>query len=207
MTGILASTLLRFRSIKSSTGKSSTGRTTRRNLRKARRSHVRRLLGEPLEQRRVLAAYLVTTADDVSDENDGMLSLREAIQAANTNAIINADTIAGDAGPAITDTISFTDGLSSIILGSELSMTDSLSISPGAASSQIISGNDASRIFSIDNGESDSATSVSIEGLTLSDGFANRVGGGIEATDATLDDLESENNGQGGGIELLSANI
>jgi hypothetical protein len=43
-----------------------------------------RLHVEALEDRRLLALYTVTTELDVVDENDGVLSLREAIAQANT---------------------------------------------------------------------------------------------------------------------------
>ncbi|WP_231612458.1 beta strand repeat-containing protein [Novipirellula galeiformis] len=143
-----------------------------------KRSHIRRLLGEQLEARRVLASYTVDTANDIVAE-DGMLSLREAIQAANMNAVINADTVAGGAGPGTIDTITFAAGLSTLTLGSELSITDSLRISLGDASEITIRGNNAARIFSIDaNPDATIANTVSIEGLMLKDGVA-AVGGAI----------------------------
>ncbi len=143
-----------------------------------KRSHIRRLLGEQLEARRVLASYTVDTANDIVAE-DGMLSLREAIQAANMNAVINADTVAGGAGPGTIDTITFAAGLSTLTLGSELSITDSLRISLGDASEITIRGNNAARIFSIDaNPDATIFNTVSIEGLMLKDGVA-AVGGAI----------------------------
>ncbi len=136
----------------------------------------RKLVGEALEHRRVLAAYLVTTADDVVAE-DGLVSLREAINASNSIPVVNSDTTAGDTGSDTVDTIGFAEGLSMISLGSELVINDSLRITLGDASMQAISGNDASRIFSINGGEDSAVTTmVSIEGLTLSDGLAERGG-------------------------------
>ena len=41
---------------------------------------------ESLEHRRVLASYIVTTPLDTLDSNDGLLSLREAVLAANQNS-------------------------------------------------------------------------------------------------------------------------
>ena len=147
---------------------------------------MRRLLAERLEDRRVLASYIVNTATDAVAE-DGVLSLREAIQAANANAIINADTIAGDAGPGITDTISFAPGLSTITLGSELSISDSLAISLVDATNVTISGNNASRIFSIDaNTDAAISNSVSLQGLTLIDGTAITGGAIYVASGQTL---------------------
>ncbi|TWU58392.1 CHRD domain-containing protein [Rubripirellula reticaptiva] len=171
MFGFRPSRLLDLQSDRKNARKQGSGRRSTSG-----RSQIRQLLGEPLEHRRVLAAYLVNTADDIVAE-DGMVSLREAVQAANTNAVVNADTVAGDTGPGITDTITFADGLSAITLGSELTISDSLSISLGTATAQSISGDGASRIFSIDAGNDASVvTTVSVEGLTLSDGVAERGG-------------------------------
>ncbi len=176
-----------FRSMHLSSFRSGRRRVRQQDGRKSatRRSHIRQLLGESLEQRRVLAAYVVNTADDVVAE-DGMVSLREAIQAANTNAAVNADTVAGETGPGVIDTITFADGLSIITLGSELAITDSLSISLGAASAQAISGGDASRIFTINGGDAEEVTTVSLEGLTLSDGIAERGGAIFVSSGQTL---------------------
>ncbi|MCC9641989.1 dockerin type I domain-containing protein [Rhodopirellula sp. JC740] len=132
------------------------------------------LLGERLEERRVLAAYVVDTAMDVVAE-DGMVSLREAIQAANSNAAVNADTIAGEPTATAVDRITFAEGLSSITLSGELSITESIEIALGDAFSQIISGDDASRIFSIDTSGVD-PIDVDLSGLTLQDGLAESGG-------------------------------
>ncbi|WP_461506297.1 choice-of-anchor Q domain-containing protein [Rhodopirellula baltica] len=141
---------------------------------KTRRATLNRLIGERLEERRVLAAYVVDTALDVVAE-DGMVSLREAIQASNSNTAINADTEAGSPTSTEIDSISFADGLSSILLGSELEITESLRISLGDSSGQIVSGDNASRIFAI-NASGDDAVSVDLSGLTLQDGVAESGG-------------------------------
>src|SRR5690349_9744931 len=58
---------------------------------------------EALEQRSLLATITVTgTGDTIA--NDGVVTLREAITAANTNADPSGDTTPGDPGP---DTIAF----------------------------------------------------------------------------------------------------
>jgi hypothetical protein len=141
---------------------------------KSRRATLNRLIGERLEERRVLAAYVVDTALDVVAE-DGMISLREAIQASNSNMAINADTEAGSPTSTEIDSISFADGLSTILLGSELEITESLRISLGDSSSQIVSGDNSSRIFAI-NASGDDAVSVDLSGLTLRDGVAESGG-------------------------------
>ncbi|WP_404307455.1 CHRD domain-containing protein [Neorhodopirellula lusitana] len=160
--------------------------STRKSSSRRRRSTISQLIGERLEDRRVLASYIVNTAADVVAE-DGMVSLREAILSANNNAAENADTVAGDSGATITDTIEFAEGLTTITLGSELAISDSVAISLGDSTSQTISGGNASRIFSIvANGETGAATSVSISGLTLSDGIADSGGAIFVSTGQTL---------------------
>ena len=95
---------------------------------------------EPLEDRRMLAAFVVNTLLDnpsgLSSDTDGFISLREAITAANTNLPFG-DAPAGDAG---LDTIGFASSLfasgpATITLGgTELTITDDLTINgPGAA--------------------------------------------------------------------------
>ncbi|MFG0265865.1 MAG: hypothetical protein ACF8AM_12070, partial [Rhodopirellula sp. JB055] len=86
-----------------------------------------------------MAAYVVDTAMDVVAE-DGMISLREAIQASNTNAAVSADTVAGDPTATEIDSITFADGLTAITLGSELEITESIQIALGDSSGQVISG-------------------------------------------------------------------
>ncbi|TWT49574.1 Calx-beta domain protein [Rubripirellula amarantea] len=155
------------------------------------RSKFRSLLGERLEDRRVLASYVVDTAEDVVAD-DGMISLREALQASNTNAVVNADTIAGEAGPDIVDTITFASGLSQITLSSQLTISDAVAISLGDATDVTISGNFASRIFSIDIGTIFTIPNeVSIDGLTLIEGVAD-IGGAIlvnRLQELTLNDV------------------
>ncbi|MEM6363741.1 MAG: choice-of-anchor Q domain-containing protein, partial [Planctomycetota bacterium] len=58
----------------------------------------RRLQMETLEKRRLLAVFDVTTTDDVVDDSDGQLSLREAITAANVNGSSEVDVINIPAG-------------------------------------------------------------------------------------------------------------
>jgi predicted outer membrane repeat protein len=50
---------------------------------------------DSLERRNLLATFLVTTADDVVNADDGLLSLREAVIAANTNEVFS-DAPAGE---------------------------------------------------------------------------------------------------------------
>src|SRR4051812_17853336 len=73
-------------------------RTGERGRRRLRRPSI-----EALEERSLLATITVTgTVDTIA--NDGVVTLREAITAANTNADPSGDTTPGDPGP---DTIAF----------------------------------------------------------------------------------------------------
>ncbi len=119
-------------------------------------------------------AYLVTSlADNI--EVDGMVTLREAITAANTNTAV------GDAPPGVlggTDAIAFDPTLyapkpASIFLdGSELVVVDRLAIQGPGADQLTIDAGGTSRIFLIDSG-----TTAEVSGLTITGGYGE--GGGI----------------------------
>ena len=133
---------------------------------------------EALESRRVLAAYVVDTlVDNPADDataTDGVVSLREAIAAANSNAAFG-DAVAGSADPVAPDTITFAPGLGGTITlgGTELAITDAVAISMGDTA-VTISGDQLSRIFNVN------AAGVSITGLGLEAGSAES-GGAILA--------------------------
>src|SRR3954452_4955422 len=96
----------------------------------------RRLRYEPLEARRMLAIFTVKLLGDASDAGDSLLTLREAIVAANGNSgpdLINFDPALTAGGPA---RIALTQG--------ELAVTDALTINgPGASLLTVdASGND-----------------------------------------------------------------
>lgn len=119
--------------------------------RNAGRFSVRRcsapVAAEVLEDRTLLTAYIVDTLDDTVSA-DGKLSLREAIEAANTNAAVN-EAAAGETGGAV-DSITFDASLSggTITLGgTRLNVTDSLSIAGLGASQLAISGDDLCQIL------------------------------------------------------------
>jgi CSLREA domain-containing protein len=120
---------------------------------------------EALEPRRLLAEYAVTTPADVVDAGDGLTSLREAIEQANTNP--GADTIVFDEG--VTGTIPLTstvdtDGQT------DLDITDSVAINGPGADKLTIDGNFSSRVFHVDDNAFGSEISVIISGLTITHG-------------------------------------
>ena len=128
--------------------------------RRSRRRPTRRCLPlEQLEGRLVLSAFHVTTLAD-----GGAGSLRAAIAQANAHA--GADII--DFQPGLTGTIALT--------GGELDITDDLTINGPGADRLTVSGNNISRVFKVESGET-----VTISGLTIAGGNAGSGnGGGID---------------------------
>ena len=110
-------------------------------------------------------AGAATTYHVTNTSDTGAGSLRQAIDDANNNA--GADIIVFDAGSA--GTITLTSG--------QLEITDDVTITGLGAADSIISGNNASRIFYIYN--SAVSLTVSISGLTMTDGHATTTGGAI----------------------------
>ncbi|MBC7821592.1 MAG: hypothetical protein IAG10_32300, partial [Planctomycetaceae bacterium] len=126
---------------------------------------------ESLERREVLTVLTVTSlADTIA--NDGQVTLREAIQAANTDTIVDGVTGSG------ADTIQFdpsltASGPAAITLGgTELLINSDLTINGPGADNLTIDGNNQSRIFHIADGNTsaDNMKAVSISGLTLTKG-------------------------------------
>ena len=122
-----------------------------------------------------MAVFTVTTAVDVVNEGDGVLSLREAVQQANATAA--SDTILF-AGALEGQTLTLTRG--------QLDLTGDLAIDGDRnndGSEVTISGGDASRVLAI----SGSDTDVGLNELTIADGntidsrIGNAGGAGILA--------------------------
>ncbi|MEZ6125038.1 MAG: hypothetical protein R3C49_17980 [Planctomycetaceae bacterium] len=132
--------------------------------------------GEYLEARTLLTAYVVNTIEDGSLVSDGFVSLREAIEAANTNAAF-LDAAAGEAGPGATDTIVFDpilNGQTITLGGTSLVISDSLMISDNNALPVSIDAAGNSRVFDVVSGSG----LVSIANVTIAGG-SDVVGGGI----------------------------
>ena len=133
-----------------------------------------------------------TTVTNTNDSGPG--SLRQAILNANAN-------------PG-TDTITFAPGLSGTIVltSGELHITDDVTIDGPGANLLTIDGNNASRIFDVDDGNSATAILVAISGLTLTrgnEGTANGGGAIFNAEDLTLTNSTLSGNStsiSGGGI-------
>jgi CSLREA domain-containing protein len=158
----------------------------------------RRLICEPLEDRRMLSVFMVENLADgtVTAANEQPGTLRQAIFDANANP--------GD------DTIEFASSLSGgtiALSAGELALTDTTGVTTitGLGASQLtIDANHASRVFAVDSG-----TTAVIFGLTIANGYSNNdavggpYGGGImncgtlTVADSTLSGNSAD---YGGGI-------
>ena len=111
--------------------------------------------------------FIVSTLEDENDGdfNTGDLSLREAIATA-------------ESGDTITFDSSLSGGTITLALG-ELFINRSLAINGLGANNLTIDGNDQSRIFYIDDGDDNFLADVSIDGLTITNGFTGFSGSGF----------------------------
>jgi hypothetical protein len=143
---------------------------------------------EPLEDRSVPSTLTV-----LNDYDSGANSLRAAINAAHTGDTITfAPALAGPTG----QTIKLTSG--------ELLVRRSITITVPTDRGVTVSGGGASRVFEV----AATAKSVALSGLTIRDGFASFMGGGIlnEST-LTLSDCTLTGNSapQGGAVNNQAA--
>ncbi len=132
---------------------------------------------EHLEPRLLLSTYVVDSLADVVAD-DGTITLREAIEAANTNTVV-FDAPAGDA--VGTDIIQFDPSLSggTITLGgTELTISDELDIQGLGADRFTVSAAGASRVFNV------TAPGTSISGMVITQG--NSANGGAIRNTGTL---------------------
>jgi len=146
-------------------------------------------------------SIVVDTLDDDGTPEDNMCSLREAIQAANTDENVNpgngeADCPAGDGEDLITFSVS---GV--ITLKEQLNINTDISIQGPI----ILSGDGKTRIFNM----TDSDGVLSLSTLTIEDGFTSGSGGAIYNQNGVLNIIGSsfQNNaadGNGGAINSNS---
>ena len=142
-------------------------------------------------QMNLVVTTLVDKLDANYDPND--LSLRDALALTNSNA-------GGE------NTITFATGLSggTIHLSfGELAIVDSVDIANTNAASITIDAGGGSRIFDINDGDSNNASNVEIENLTLSGGSADNGGAIYSSENLSLTSVTISGNiasGDGGGI-------
>ncbi len=150
-------------------------------------------------ERQVLALVVDTTeSTDDGDVSAGDISLREAIIASNGNPL--DDSITFDAS-LNGSTITITDGF--------ITITDDVTITGPGFSDLTISGNDATRHFVVNDSDSSSTISVTISGLTLTNGMTTANGGAISNDeDLTLDTMKIvHNTSANDGGAILNRNI
>lgn len=158
------------------------------------------LVFEALEPRRVLATLIVTTAADVIDANDGLLSLREAIIESNTNG--EADQIELSALVYEIEIAGFNE---------DLGLTGDFDVFSDSGNSVLIRGIDSTNTI-IDAKELDRAfdlmgqSTLTLENLTIQNGsilqqaeYSGRRGGAIKSTQSslTLNDIVIQNSTAG----------
>ena len=148
-------------------------RKKRKSVSQRRRSNSTKPDYNSLEQRLALTTFVVTSLDD-GIANDGLVTLREAIVAANTNAA-SGDAAAGNSnGDIIRFAPSLADGTINLTEG-QLTISDDLSIQGGDLNITVDAQN-LSRAFEITGSES-----VSLGGINVTRGNAD-IGGGVLAS-------------------------
>jgi uncharacterized repeat protein (TIGR01451 family)/CSLREA domain-containing protein len=175
---------------------------SRRNRRRKLAAGAAVALGAVVAPEALAATITVnSTADNTTV--DGQCTLREALQNANDNAATNADCVAGTG----LDTIDFSLTLPALITldGSDLPITDTVIIDGPGQAALTISGNDLSRIFTIEDTDSATIIAVTIDDMTLTEGNASQhvpPGGGaiFNAEDLTITNVAlTDNEADAGG--------
>ena len=172
--------------------------------RMSRRARTRTSTAEQLEDRTLLSTITVTSSED-NEDTDGLITLREAIRAANTNTSV-------DGSDTEIDVVEFADGVTEITLSlGEFELTDSVAI-VGPDSRVEIDALDASRHFNVPVGNLD----IRLANLALANGFSDRSGGSVrvdpDAANAgitlTVEDSHFEGNradNHGGAIGIFGS--
>ncbi len=165
--------------------------TQQRHRKRTSRALSRRMLLEPLEDRRMLATITVTSLSDGTLSalaGDGEVSLREAIQAANENVSVDGS----DAGSPGQDNIVFEAGLNGQVFlqNGQFVVSEALEITGNGRTQTEIDGHDASRVFRATAGP------FVLRGMTVKRGrtTSNTDGGGavwFASTDGSLAILDT----------------
>ncbi len=156
-----------------------------RTRRKRPRFHGQRLHVEPLENRQLLATITVTTLSDGSislTQGDGVVSLREAIHAANNNISVDGS----QAGSQGHDKIVFDPSLNGTLFleAGRISVEEELTVEGNGSSQTIIDGQQMSAVLRVHA----TANVATLRNLTVTGGktTANLTPGGAINSDADL---------------------
>ncbi|MHC4399502.1 MAG: Ig-like domain-containing protein, partial [Planctomycetota bacterium] len=179
--------------------------------RRGGRPRRRALAMECLEPRMLLAGQTITVTslfDQVLP--DGKVTLREAVQAANTDSAVNEAPAGNGADTIDFDPSLFGSGLSSIfLLFGALEVTDDLTLLGPGSDKLEIDAFELSRVFVVDDGVDDGPDpeiDVTLSGLTIkAGGLGSGPGGGVYNKEHLIirDSVVTENiasGGEGGGI-------
>jgi len=146
----------------------------------ARRLHV-----EQLEDRRMLAVLTVNSAVDNLTGSDGLVTLREAIIAANNDATTDLGDIGSGADTIVFDANVFDTPQSILLSLGEIDISEALTIDATAVANVTIDAQQNSRIFNITaaSGDFTLAGLTLTGGRTIADGLVN--GGGAIRSSTT----------------------
>jgi len=160
---------------------------------------------ETLEPRLLLdgTSYIVNSLADVVAD-DGVVTLREAIEAANTNTAVTADVLPGSAIEVDIVTFDQTalqaeagagNPLAITLGGTHLEVADDLDIQGLGADVLTIDAAGASRVMLIDDGSAVTMKTVTLSGLTVTGGYIAGNGGGLNNSESlTLSEVTVEGN-------------
>jgi hypothetical protein len=175
--------------------------------RRADRSRV--IAFEPLEPRLALTTFTVNSLTDAPvNLNDNVVTLRDAIAAANTNLAVQPGGPAGD--PLFSDAIQFQAGLTGTITltQGQLTLRSLLVITgPGSSLLTVSGGATASRVLFVNDPTVGAFGSVAIRNLTIRNGNAAQGGGILNNERLTLENVViTANKGlEGAGIHNSSS--
>ncbi|HBO43663.1 MAG TPA: hypothetical protein DD670_06980, partial [Planctomycetaceae bacterium] len=163
----------------------------------SRVQYLTRLRLEPLEDRRMLTVFLVDSlADTVAD--DGATTLREALQAANTNTALW-----GGAVPAGSSTVAdeiafeaslFTSPRKITLGGTQLEITDPAGVDISGPGAELLSidANQRSRVFYLNDGATATLAAITVTGgLADYPSGVSKAGGGVYNDGGTFTIIDS----------------
>jgi CSLREA domain-containing protein len=127
-----------------------------------------------------------TTADEIN--NNGNCSLREAVQSANTDSIVDGCALGNGS-----DVIQLPSGVFSLSAG-EILLSDAVRITGQGIGSTVVDGQNTSRIFRIDDSNNSQFSAVILEEMSLQNARTSTPGGAINSREnLTLESMRLEN--------------